>query len=136
MLTYGDGVSDVDLDELLEFHRSHGKLATRDRRAPAGPLRRTSSFDGRPRDASSTRSRRSARAGSTAASSCSSRRCFDYIDGDETQFEREPLERLADDGQLDGVPARRLLAVHGHAARQEAARELWESGDAPWKVWS
>ena len=43
---------------------------------------------------------------------------FDYIDGDETQFEREPLERLAARRRADGVPARSLLAVHGHAARR------------------
>ena len=99
MLTWGDGVSDVDLDELLEFHRSHGKLATVTAvRPPArfGAL----DIERRPGRRSSPRSRRSARAGSTAPSSCCEPGVFDYIEGDETQFEKEPLETLAADGQL------------------------------------
>ena len=92
-----------------------------DRRAAAGPLRPPRAR-GRPRSSSSPRSRRPARAGSTAPSSCSSRRCSTTSTATTPSSRTEPLEHLAKDGQLDGLPPPRLLAVHGHAPRQEAAR--------------
>ena len=99
MLTWGDGVSTVDLHELLDFHRAHGKLAT------VTAVRPPARF-GQPRarrrraSSSSPRSRRPARAGSTAPSSSSSRASSTTSTATTTQFEREPLERLAADGQL------------------------------------
>ena len=123
MLTYGDGVADVDLRGLLAFHRAHGKLAT------VTAVRPPARFGGldlrrRPGRASSPRSRRSARAGSTAASSCSSRASSTTSTATTTQSRgATPLERLAARRPADGLPARRLLAVHGHAARQAPARD-------------
>ena len=60
---------------------------------------------------------------------------FDYIDGDETHWEKEPLEQLGARRPTDGLPAQLFLAVHGYAAGKEVSRELWESGNAPWKIW-
>ena len=87
---------------------------------PAGPLRPPGAR-GRPCRRSSPRSRRPARAGSTAPSSSSSPRSSTTSTATTTQWEREPLERLAKRRPADGLPALRLLAVHGHAPRQEAA---------------
>ena len=115
MLTYGDGVCDVDLTALLAFHRAHGRLATMTAvRPPArfGGL----IFDERRASSSSPRSRRSARAGSTAASWSSSRQVFDYIDGDETSFEptrSSSSRRRASCGRSPTMASGR----HGHAAR-------------------
>ena len=63
---------------------------------------------------------------------------FDYIEGDDTQLEKEPLENLAKDGAAHGVPPPRLLAVHGHrSATSKLLQELWDTRcGAPWKVWS
>ena len=121
MLTWGDGVSDVDLARPARVPPRARQAGDADGRAAAGAFR-PHRARGRPDLASSRRSRSSARAGSTAPSSCSSRQVFDYIEGDDTAWEREPLERLATRRPADGLPPRRLLAVHGHAARQEAAR--------------
>ena len=99
MLTYGDGVSDVDLDALRRVPPRARQARDDDGRASARPLRRTRARR-RPGRPSSRRSRRSARAGSTAASSSSSRACSTTSTATTTHFEREPLERLAGDGQL------------------------------------
>ena len=98
MLTWGDGVSNVDLHKLLEFHRAHGKLATVTAvRPPARLAGWRSKAIACP---SSPKSRSSAKDGSTAPSSCIEPAVFDYVEGDTTQWEREPLERLAREGQL------------------------------------
>ena len=61
---------------------------------------------------------------------------LDYIDGDETMLEREPLERLAEEGQLDGLPPRGLLAVRWtRCATCGCSRGCGQSGEVPWKVW-
>ncbi len=98
MLTWGDGVSDVDLDKLLEFHRSHGKLATMTAvRPPArfGHLEindnRISEFSEKPQTAEGW---------INGAFFVLEPEIFDYIEGDDTQWEKEPLEKLATDGQL------------------------------------
>jgi glucose-1-phosphate cytidylyltransferase len=114
MLTWGDGVSDINLLELLTFHRSHGKLATLTAvRPPAryGHLELKDSqvrvFDEKPQTKEGW---------INGAFFVLEPQVFDYIDGDETVWEREPLERPAREGQLMayGLPAHFLLAVHGH----------------------
>ena len=98
MLTWGDGVSTVDLDALLAFHRSHGKLATLTAvRPPAASAISSSTATG---SSSSRRSRRPAKDGSTAHSSFSSPGSSTTSKATSTRFEREPLERLAAEGQL------------------------------------
>ena len=136
MLTYGDGVSDVDLGALLAFHREHGQAR-----------------DGHRRPA--------ARRGSAGwASTATAGRGFtekpqigegwinggfmvlepgvlDYIDGDATSFEADVARAALGRGPAGRLPARRLLAVHGHAPRRPLpARGLWDSGDAPWVTWA
>ena len=115
------------------FHRSHGKLATVTAvRPPArfGGL----AFDG-DRVATSPRSRRSAKAGSTAASSSSSRRSRLHRRRRDV-WEREPLERLAADGQLVAYRHEGFWQCMDTLRDVSFSRELWESGAAPWKVWS
>ena len=99
MVTYGDGVCDVDLQELLAFHRAHGRIATVTAVRPPGALWRTR-LRRRHRLPILPRSRRSARAGSTAAFWSSSRRLFDYLEDDHSSLEADALERLAADRQL------------------------------------
>ena len=133
--TYGDGVArHRHRARSIAFHRAHGKLATVTAVRPPG---RFGALDDRrrPRDATSARSPRATAAGSTAASSSSRRACSTTSTATRPCWEREPLERLARDGEL---------MAYRHAAsgsRMDTLRdktmleELWASGKAPWKVW-
>lgn len=134
MLTWGDGVSDINLDELLAFHRSHGKLATLTAvRPPAryGHLdldgRRVVSFSEKPQTAEGW---------INGAFFVLEPKVFDYIEGDLTQFEKEPLENLARDGQLMAYHHQSFWQCMDTLREKHILQELWESGHAPWKVWS
>lgn len=134
MLTWGDGVSDINLDELLAFHRSHGKLATLTAvRPPAryGHLdldgRRVISFSEKPQTAEGW---------INGAFFVLEPKVFDYIEGDQTQFEKEPLENLARDGQLMAYHHQSFWQCMDTLREKHILQELWESGHAPWKVWS
>ena len=133
MLTWGDGVSDVDLDRLLEFHRSHGKLATLTAvRPPArfGHLEfegdRVMQFSEKPQTAEGW---------INGAFFVLEPGVFDYIDGDDTQWEREPLERLAEDGELMAFRHTSFWQCMDTLRDKRLLQELWDSGEAPWKVW-
>ena len=118
MLTYGDGLADVDLRQLLAFHRSHGKLATVTAvRPPArfggltffGDL--VTRFDEKPQIGEGW---------INGGFFVLEPGVMDYIGGDNIVFEREPLEQLAARRPIGGLSSSRILAVHGHAARRAA----------------
>ena len=132
MLTWGDGVSNVNLKS---YWRSTGARQARDhhRRPTAGPLRAHGSSTATG-SRNSRKSRRLLRAGSTARSSCSSPRCSTTSRA--TIRLRERSHRAAGAGRpVDGLPALRFLAVHGYAPRPKLLESLWDSGTAPWKIW-
>ena len=111
----------------------HGKLAT----LTAFSRWRVSvclRFDGDDRHRFSVRRRIETVGGSTAVSSCSRPSVLDYIEGDATTWEREPMERLAAEASCRLLPSR-LLAADGHASRQAATRRALGTGKAPWKTW-
>jgi len=132
MLTWGDGVSDVDLDKLLAFHRSHGKLATLTAvRPPArfGHLELTGDqiveFSEKPQ----------AQEGwINGAFFVLEPEIFDYIDGDTTHFEKEPLERLARAGQLMAYRHNSFWQCMDTLREKILLETLWQSGNAPWKI--
>ncbi len=131
MLTWGDGVSDVDLDALLAFHRSHGKLATMTAvRPPArfGHLEldgdRISEFSEKPQTGEGW---------INGAFFVLEPGVFDYIDGDDTQWEKEPLERLAKDGQLMAYRHDGFWQCMDTIRDKKLLEQLWDAGDAPWK---
>lgn len=133
MLTWGDGVSDVDLDELLRFHRSHGKLATLTAvRPPArfGHLEldgdMVSEFSEKPQTAEGW---------INGAFFVLEPEVFDYIDGDSTQWEKEPLEGLARDGQLMAFRHTSFWQCMDTLRDKKLLEKLWDSQKAPWKVW-
>jgi glucose-1-phosphate cytidylyltransferase len=133
MLTWGDGVSDVDLRELLKFHRSHGKLATLTAvRPPArfGHLR----FD-RDRVMEFSEKPQTAEGWINGAFFVLEPGIFDYIDSDDTQWEREPLERLARDGQLMAYRHSSFWQCMDTLRDKRLLESLWQSGQAPWKIW-
>jgi glucose-1-phosphate cytidylyltransferase len=133
MLTWGDGVSTVDIDALLAFHRSHGKLATLTAvRPPArfGHLElngdRIVEFSEKPQTGEGW---------INGAFFVLEPGVFDYIDGDQTRFERGPLVRLAQDGQLMAYHHLDFWQCMDTLREKILLDELWESGRAPWKIW-
>jgi glucose-1-phosphate cytidylyltransferase len=134
MLTYGDGVADIDLAALVEFHRKHGKLATVTAVPP--PARFGSlTFDGE-------RVERFAEKPNTGEGWISGGffvlepGILNYIDGDATHWEREPLERLAEDGELVAYRHEAFWQSMDTLRDVRLLNALWESGAAPWKRWA
>ena len=133
MLTWGDGVANVNLRELLEFHRSNGRIATVTAvRPPArfGRLElegeRVSRFDEKPL---------AGEAWINGAFFVLEPAVFDYIEDDGTLFEREPLENLARDGQLMAYRHQGFWQCMDTMRDKVRLESLWAGGDAPWKIW-
>ena len=134
MLTWCDGLSDVDLDKLLAFHRAHGRLATVTVvRAPSrfglvdvatdGVVRR---FSEKPPLGEGW---------INGAFFVLEPGIFDYIDGDATMWEREPLEKLAADGELVAYRHTSFWQCMDTLREKALLEEMWRSGTAPWKTW-
>jgi glucose-1-phosphate cytidylyltransferase len=134
MLTWCDGISNVNLDELLAFHRAHGKLATLTVvRAPS-----RFGFVDLSQDRVVRRFTEKPEHGDgwiNAAFFVLEPAIFDYIAGDETMWEREPLERLAAEGQLVAYQHRSFWQCMDTLREKTLLEKLWHSGAAPWKTW-
>jgi glucose-1-phosphate cytidylyltransferase len=133
MLTWGDGVSTVDLHDLLRFHRSHGKLVTLTAVRPPARFGHME-FQGN-QVQRFTEKPQAAEGWINGAFFVCEPGVFDYIDGDDTQWEREPLERLADDGQLMAYRHEGFWQCMDTLRDKVRLEEMWESGCAPWKLW-
>jgi glucose-1-phosphate cytidylyltransferase len=133
MMTYGDGVADVDLHALLRFHQSHGKLATVTAVRP--PARFGGMvFDGT-RVAQFTEKPQVGEGWINGGYFVLDRRVMQYIDGDETLWEREPLERLAIDGELQAYMHDGFWQPMDTLRDRKLLEDLWAGGAAPWKRW-
>lgn len=133
MLTWGDGVSDVDLDKLLEFHKSHGKLATLTAVRP--PARYGyMNFDG-DRITEFTDRPQLGEGWINGAFFVLEPEIFDYIAGDETQWEKEPLEQLAKDGQLMAYKHDSFWQCMDTLREKYLLEKIWQSDNIPWKTW-
>ena len=134
MLTWGDGVSDVNLQDLLAFHRSHGKLATLTAvRPPAryGYMQ----FEG-DRVAQFTEKPQIGEGWINGAFFVLEPGIFEYIAGDDTVWEREPLENLAGDGELVAYRHESFWQCMDTLREKYILESFWQSGNAPWKVWA
>ncbi len=134
MMTYGDGVCDVDIAALLKFHKEHGKTATLttvmleqqkgvldiDGDNAVKSFREKNLNDGVPIN---------------AGYMVLNPEIFDYIDGDQTVFEKEPLERLAKNGELMSFQHRGFWQCMDNKREMEELEKLWAKGKAPWKKW-
>jgi glucose-1-phosphate cytidylyltransferase len=133
MLTWGDGVSNVDLDKLVEFHRSHGKLATVTAvRPPARYGHMT--FDG-DRVVSFDEKSQAHEGWINGAFFVLEPGVFDYIDGDDVMWEHEPMRRLAADGQLMAYKHDSFWQCMDTLREKYLLENLWQSGNCPWKIW-
>ena len=130
--TYGDGLADVNISEVIELHKRSGKLATVTAVQPPGRFgallvgdEKVSGFREKPEDGGWI----------NGGFFVLNPKVLDYIDGDETSWEREPMENLVRDDEMAA------FSHHGFFQPMDTLRdrlyleELWESGTAPWKIW-
>ena len=134
MLTYGDGIANVDIQRLLEFHRAHGRLATVTAVQPSGR------FGAMELDAdSAVTSFREKPIGDGGWINGGFFVCepevLDFVQGDETVWEREPLERLAAEGELRAFLHAGFWQPMDTLRDKRLLEQLWDSGSAPWRVW-
>ncbi|MCP3384583.1 glucose-1-phosphate cytidylyltransferase [Bradyrhizobium sp. CCGUVB4N] len=133
-MTYGDGVGSINITELLAFHRQHGKLATMTATQPPGRFgavkiedHTVTSFLEKPTGDG---------AWINGGFFVLSPKTLELIEGDSTIWEREPLETLARSGQLQAFFHRDFWQPMDTLRDKNHLEELWQSGKAPWKVWS
>jgi glucose-1-phosphate cytidylyltransferase len=131
--TYGDGVGDVDIRAAIEFHHRHGKLATLTSAYPPGRFgaldikdKHIRSFKEKPKGDGAV-----VNAGFFVLSPA----VFDYIEGDHTVWEQDPLSKLAEEGQLMAFEHAGFWQPMDTMRDKTLLEELWAAGKAPWKTW-
>lgn len=134
MLTYGDGVCDVEIDKLIEFHNEHGKIATITaviQKQEKGVLdisdigfvkafREKQQTDGTPIN---------------AGYMVLEPKIFDYLSGDRAVFEKDVLERIASEGNLMSYVHKGFWQCMDSIREKQLLEEIWEKGNVPWKRW-
>ena len=133
MMTYGDGLADVDITALLAFHRRHGKLATVTAVRPPARFGGIT-FDG-DRVAKFAEKPQVGEGWINGGFFVLDRKVLDYIDGDLTLWEHGPLERLTAEGQLMAYRHEGYWQPMDTLREKQLLESLWQSGRAPWKVW-
>jgi glucose-1-phosphate cytidylyltransferase len=133
-LTYGDGVGDVDIKKLLEFHRKQKTLATLTATRPPGRFgalridnNKALDFEEKPVGD---------RAWVNGGFFVCSPKVLDYIEGDQTTWEREPLNRLTSEGQLSTYLHEGFWQPVDTLRDKTTLQDLWDGGKAPWKMWA
>jgi len=135
MLTYGDGVADIDIQELLSFHQKHGKLMTMTSAQPEGRFgalninknNQVTTFEEKPKGDGSW---------INAGYFVCQPEVLDYIDnGDDVVFEQEPLRRLAKDGEIFTYKHKSFWMPMDTLRDKIKLNEMCEHGNAPWMVW-
>lgn len=133
-MTYGDGVSDININDLLMFHKCHGRLATM---SAVKPESRFGTIDlEKSGKVKAFREKSEADAGYiNAGFMVLDKKVLNYIEGDKTMFERKPMEDLASDGELMCYRHDGFWQCMDTLRDKNKLEKLWESGKAPWKVW-
>jgi glucose-1-phosphate cytidylyltransferase len=131
--TYGDGVANVNITELINFHKSHGKQATLTATYPPGRFgalnienNQIKKFEEKPKGDGSL---------INGGFFVLSPKVIDRIDGDNTTWEQEPLKSLAEDGQLMSFKHSDFWQPMDTLRDKKYLEKLWQAGNAPWKVW-
>ena len=133
MVTYGDGLSDVNIGELMSFHRAHGRLAT------VTAVRPPARFGGLVLDGDNvsdfSEKPQTGEGWINGGFFAFEPEVFNYISDDQTILEREPLDRLAAAGQLMAFRHEGFWQAMDTLREKQLLDSLWESGKAPWKNW-
>ena len=133
MATYGDGVGNIDIKALVEFHRSHGKLATVTAVRPPSRFGEIE-FDG-DRVVSFNEKPQTGAGWINGGFFVLEPEVCDYVEGDHMPFEAAPLEQLAREGQLMAYRHEGYWQPMDTLREKHMLEALWASGKAPWKVW-
>jgi glucose-1-phosphate cytidylyltransferase len=133
MLTYGDGVGNVDVKALLKFHRSHGKIATVTAVRPSARFGNIN-FDG-DRVTEFKEKPQTGEGWINGGFFVFEPGVFRYLHGDDTVLEGDPLERLAADGELMAYRHEGFWQCMDTVRDRDVLENFWASGQAPWKVW-
>lgn len=133
LCTYGDGVADVDIQSLIEQHKSHGKLATM---TTTKPLSRFGVVDIEP-DGSVKNFREKPKVEDwiNIGYFVFQPEVFSLIDGDQTVLEEEPLHKLADQNQISAFAHEGFWQPMDTFRESQLLNEIWDTGNAPWKSW-
>ncbi len=134
LMTYGDGVCDVDINKLIDFHKQHGKTATLTavlQDQSKGVL----DIGGDNAVKSFREKKQSDGAPINAGYMVFQPEIFDYLEDDNTVLEREPLEKLAEQNQLMSYMHKGFWQCMDNLREKDMLEKLWASGKAPWKVW-
>jgi glucose-1-phosphate cytidylyltransferase len=132
-MTYGDGVTNLDIGKLIAFHEDHGHLATVTAVRPPGRFGALELTNGRVNRFSEKPPGDDLRV--NGGFFVLSPQVFDYLDDDSTVFEQGPLQRLASDGELMSYVHEDFWHSMDTLRDKINLEKLWTSGEAPWKVW-
>jgi glucose-1-phosphate cytidylyltransferase len=134
-LTYGDGVSDVNVTELIKFHQSQGSLATLTAVQPPGRFGAIALHEGQTKIESFQEKPEGDGAWINGGYFVVEPQVIDFIEGDETVWEQGPLTKLANMDQLSAFRHSGFWQPMDTLRDRTKLEELWASGKAPWKVW-
>lgn len=134
MMTYGDGVCDVDIKKLVEFHKRHGKTAT----LTAVQLKQSKGVLNIGADHTVHSFREKSAMDSSpinAGFMVLEPKIFEYLENDDTVFEKGPLERLAKESQLMSYIHNGFWQCMDTKREKDELEKMWQNGEAPWKLW-
>jgi glucose-1-phosphate cytidylyltransferase len=134
-LTYGDGVSNVDITALINFHREHGKLASVTAVQPPGRFGVFNLTADDPTISSFTEKPRGDGTWINGGFFVLEPQVFDYISGDQQMWEEDPMRNLARDGELKAFRHVGFWHAMDSLRDKQTLQKLWDSGDPPWNVW-
>jgi glucose-1-phosphate cytidylyltransferase len=134
--TYGDGVGNVDITKSLAFHRKHGKLCTMTAMLPPGRFGALQMEHGTDRVQSFREKPEGDGGYVNGGFFVVEPQAIDHIDGDATSWEKEPLEKLAREGELHAFRHDGFWQPMDTLRDKKYLEDLWKSGKAPWKVWA
>jgi glucose-1-phosphate cytidylyltransferase len=134
--TYGDGVADIDVTSQILFHRRHGRLATVTAVQPPGRYGALAIEDDTGRVSGFVEKPRGDGGWINGGFFVLSPRCLEFIEGDQTPWEGEPLAAIAGRGELMAYAHRGFWQPMDTLRDKNQLEELWQSGMAPWKTWA
>jgi glucose-1-phosphate cytidylyltransferase len=134
MLTYGDGVSDINIKSLVDSHKSHGKAITMTAIQPEGRFGALEVDDTGKVHSFLEKPKGDGKWINGGFFVCSPK-VFDYIDGDDSVFEKDPLEQLARDGELYSYKHSGFWKCMDTLSDKNSLNQLWKTNQAKWKTW-
>ncbi len=135
MLTYGDGVADIDIDKLIEFHHKEGKTATISTVQPAGRFGAIKIGDNGRIDSFTEKARKD-QSWVNIGYMVFNRRIFDYLGDGSEMMERGPFEKMALDGEMAAYRHPGFWSPMDTVHDRDYLEQLWDDGKAPWKIWN